>query len=351
MELEFKPDIAETQARWTAFWKGEHLERPLLSIVLPKPGVEPIEKPAYTAGADGDFEPVIDQLLAWAATHEFLGEAIPFFYLEFCPDHFSSLLGGDIQFLPNSSGTSWLVPFVDDWDAAEIKFQRDSFWWQRTAAFARALRARCDGKLLIAAPTLVAGLDCLAAIRGTQELMLDMALRPDKIKTALQAVNAAHTEILDALSVELGYDEFGSINRHGMYCRDKISVPQCDCSTMISPRMFQEFQVPCLVHEMQNLDAVEYHLDGPGALKHLPALCEIDEIDVIQWVPGSGEAEKKDWTELYQEIDTRGKGQILWVRDHDQIRHIWDEFQSRKLFFVTSASSVKEAEDLIRSFK
>ncbi len=60
MDLEFKPDFEETRQRWAAFWNGEKLDRPLVSIVIPKPGVEPVEKPPYTSGADGNFKPVID---------------------------------------------------------------------------------------------------------------------------------------------------------------------------------------------------------------------------------------------------------------------------------------------------
>ncbi len=26
-----------------------------------------------------------------------------------------------------------------------------------------------------------------------------------------------------------------------------------------------------------------FHLDGPGALKHLDALLELDELDAVQW--------------------------------------------------------------------
>ena len=350
MDLEFKPDFEEARQRWIAFWKGEKLDRPLVSVVVPKPGVEPVEKPPYASGADGNYKPVIDQLLAWARTHEFIGEAIPFFHVEFGPDHFSSLLGADLKFHPDSQGTSWCVPFIKDWDGAHIRFQPDCLWYKRTVEFIRALRARCDGKILLAGPTLVAGLDCLAAIRGVENLLMDLLLVPDKVKTALRDVCCAYEEILKALSAELGVEEYGSINRHGMYSPGKINIPQCDFSCMISPEMFEEFEVPSLVWESKLLDSVEYHLDGPGALVHLPTICKITDIDVIQWVPGSGEAEKKDWTELYEKIDSFGKGQILWG-DAERIKYLARKLRSRQLFFVTKARSRKEAESLLRELE
>ena len=87
--LEFKADFAAARRRWDEFWSGRN-GRPLLAAVLPKPGVTPVAAPDYAAGARGDFGPVIEQVLEWAATHEFLGEAIPFYYLEFAADHFAT---------------------------------------------------------------------------------------------------------------------------------------------------------------------------------------------------------------------------------------------------------------------
>ncbi len=346
MDLEFKPDFEDVRRRWAAFWQGKRLDRPVVAITVLKEGREPVAKPVYTSGADGNFGPVIDQLLVWANSYYFLGDYIPFHYLEFGPDHFSSLLGADLAFHPDSPNTSWCVPFVRDWDDADIRFRPDSFWWSRTREFIRELRRRCDGKLLIAAPTLVSGLDCLAAIRGQEALLLDVATVPDKIHRVLGLVNAAYRDILDALARELDYAGLGSITRHAMYSPGRISVPQCDFSCMISPAMFREFEVPCLLHETSLLDAAEYHLDGPGALRHLPALAQVPGIGVIQWQPGAGEAATGDWSELYRTIDGLGKGLIL-SGEKDRCRAWWENLSSRKLFFGIPASDRREADRIL----
>lgn len=344
MELEFKPDFDAVAERWEAFWRGEN-RRPLISAVIPRTGVIPVEKPRYAAGADGNFEPVIDQLLRWAETHEFLGEAIPFYYLEFAADHFASLLGADLVFQENEPG-GWAVPFVKDPAGEEIRFQPEGKWWRRTVEFAEALREKCDGKLLIASNTLVANLDALAAVRGAENLLMDMVENPDAVHRALEQVTKAHEEILAALGELLDYARCGSINRHGMYSCGRINVPQCDFSCMISPKMFREFALPYLREEMRHLDTVEYHLDGPGAIGHLDALCEIDELDVIQWMPGAGNAGNQDWSWLYRRIDSLGKGQIRYG-NAEQLRQLYQESRSRKLFFGLSAGSRAEAEDCL----
>lgn len=344
MELEFKKDFEAAVEQWARFWKGENT-RPTVSAILPKPGVAPVDKPGYASGAKEDFEPVIDQLLLWAETHEFLADAIPFYYLEFAADHFAALLGADLKFSETEPG-GWAVPFVGDLDHVEIHFDRDVYWWRRTVEFAEALRARCDGRLLIASNTLVSNLDALGVICGSENVLIAMLENPDAVHSALTQIDQAHEDILEALAELLDYPRFGSINRHGMYCAGRVNVPQCDFSCMISPDMFREFVVPYLRREMGRLDAVEYHLDGPDAIKHLEALCEIEELDLIQWVPGAGQGEQRDWSDLFDRIDALGKGQIHGGRP-SVVKELWQKYRSRKLFFSLQAQSRAEIDDCL----
>ena len=235
---------------------------------------------------------------------------------------------------------------MEDWDDEEIRFRREGKWWERTVAFARALRRRCDGRLMIASNTLVANLDALAALRGSQHLLMDMVTRPEAVHRALEQVTRVHREILDALAELLDYPTWGSINRHGMYSRGRINVPQCDSSCMIGPEMFREFVVPYLQEEMDHFDAVEYHLDGPGALKHLDALCGIEKLDIVQWVAGDGEPSTRDWTWLYGKIDALGKGQIR-SGNAEGARRLWGQVRRKKLFYQLSDTSRGEVEHCI----
>jgi 5-methyltetrahydrofolate--homocysteine methyltransferase len=344
MELEFKRDFEAAAEQWERFWRGENT-RSAVSAVLPKPGVTPVQKPGYASGMEGPFESVIEPLLAWAETHDFLAEAIPFYYLEFAADHFAALLGADLVFTPTEPG-GWAVPFIKDLGSAEIFFDREGRWWKRTVEFAQALRARCDGKLLISAPTLVANVDALAAMYGSQNLLLAMIDHPDAVHRALAQIDRAHEEILDAFDELLDYSHFGSITRHGMYSRGRASVPQCDFSCMIGQEMFRAFVFPYLRKEMQRLDGVEYHLDGPGAIQHLEALCEIEELDVIQWVAGAGRGEAEDWTWLFDRVDDLGKGQIRGGGPVEA-RQLWQKYRNRKLFFSLSAPSRDEVEECL----
>jgi hypothetical protein len=81
----------------------------------------------------------------------------------------------------------------------------------------------------------------------------------------------------------------------------------CDFICMISPKMFQDAILPSLYAEIQWLDHSIYHLDGPGALRHLDALLDLPELDGIQWVFGAGNEPARKWIDVYKRIQAAGK--------------------------------------------
>ena len=347
MELEFKPDFEHARQRWAQFWRGEST-RPLLWALRPKAGTEPVARPGCYQCAFGDIEPVIEQAIQWAATHEFLDGAIPGYQVTFAPDHFAALLGADLRHAEGSSATNWIQPFVEDWDDVQIRFQPEGKWWRRTAEVIERFRRRCDGRLIVYGTHLQGGLDCLVALRGAQGLLADLLDVPEKVFGALRQVDSALDDVRAAMAEALDVATFGSLNRFGMYSRGVIDVPQCDASCMVSEQMFERFALRSLAHEVEGLDASIYHLDGTGAIRHLEAICSLEKLDMIQWVPGAGQ-DDKDWSDLRRRIDELGKGQIY---QHGrltapEVKAVWQSFSSRKLYFRVSADVHDELKALL----
>lgn len=215
MELECKPDFEAVSERGTAFWRGES-PRPMLQAIQPKGGVDPIRKPRPYDCAFGDLDRIFAQVLGWAATNDFLADTIPFFQITFAPDHFAALLGAEIKHSEDGK-TNWVEPCLASLDDAEITFRRDGYWWRRTVECIERFRARCDGKLIITGTHLQGSLDCLVALYGTQNLLLDMVIAPDVVLRALGQVDQALVEVRAALADVLDVGTWGSLNRFGMY--------------------------------------------------------------------------------------------------------------------------------------
>jgi 5-methyltetrahydrofolate--homocysteine methyltransferase len=344
-----RDDFPGVQKKWDDFWEGRN-SGPLYSVIIPKDGQSTKPQPLYLSWFDGAFQETADAIARWYESCEFYGAAVPCFAQSFGADDFASLLGTDLsyrKFEDGSGGTSWPTRILDSLKDPNIRFHPEGKWWSRNVEFYHVLRERLGDTVMIAIPTLTAGLDALSALYGPENLLMDMMDESELVHHALDQINSAYTEITAAVTELFEVDIYGSITRHGMYSKGCITVPQCDFSCMISPEFFEEFAMQGLAHEFSFMNGGEYHLDGADALKHLNRLVQIPELDIIQWVPGAGNAAGKDWTDLYRRILSLGKGLILGS-SAENAPALLQKYRSKKLFItVWGIKTRMEAEDFL----
>jgi hypothetical protein len=156
--------------------------------------------------------------------------------------------------------------------------------------------------------------------------MLDFYDNPAGVHRAMGQILNAYNELIDEFIKILEFERYGGVTRHGFYADGIIGVPQCDFGFSIGREQFDEFAMPYLRQEIERLDAVEYHLDGPGNIKHTESICSIEKIGVVQWVAGTGN-ENKDWTALYRKIDALGKGLWLSASCPEMAVDLWKKYR------------------------
>ena len=295
--------LAEVQPYWEAYWRGDV---PMVVSAVPKSECDRVLQPPWGALRHQSVAEVGAQLLGWARSHDFAGGSVPGYAVSMSTGLVAQLVGAKLETCGDSAR---VIPCIEDLSTAEIRFDPESPLWQRFVSCAGELQEICGDEVMICAPCLGGNLDLLDGLRGTTELLLDLIDNPEGVHHCLRELDAVHQQLIARADGIFRVPELGKVNRHGMYCRGHLSIPQCDFSCMISPDMFREFGVPYLQKEMQRLVGVEYHLDGPDAICHLEAMCELPEVNLIQWVPGAGN-ERRDWTELFDRIDALGKGQL-----------------------------------------
>lgn len=138
IKLKYKPDFEEAYKYWEAFWQKQIIDRPCIVVTAPKDGCAQAPKPPYMAGSDGQYENAIKMFDEWAATTFFGAEAIPFFDITFGPDQFSAFLGAKIDYSSREFGTSWAIPFVEDWkEKPPLQLQADNPVWKEMLKFLR----------------------------------------------------------------------------------------------------------------------------------------------------------------------------------------------------------------------
>ena len=117
-----------------------------------------------------------------------------------------------------------------------------------------------------------------------------------------------YAQVFRRLSDAIAPAQRGSTNWMGIWRPEgDWYVTSADFGALIGPKDFEYIVLPAIEAELELLPASIYHLDGPGALRHLDRLLELDKLDGVQWVQGAGAPPPRAWLEVYKKIQRAGK--------------------------------------------
>jgi len=353
--LLYREDMDEVRQRLTTWWNGGDLGRPALQITAPRE--KPIEDIAalpeppgwmgHYSTADFDYRVNLAQR-ACLRTH-YLAEAVPYVAPDLAPNCLALYLGCRGVEMP---GTTWCEPCFEEPEEARFEVDPGNFHWQFTLRLTREMLRFGRGKLLLQFPDLIEGLDTLAAMRGTEKLLVDLLERPEWVHSCLRQITDRYFHYYDML-YDLMRDEVGG-SHFWAWAPGRMAKFQCDFSAMISPGMFAEFMVPVLTEMCERVSFCMYHWDGPGAIAHHDHLLSIPRLTMLQWTPGAGvePMEHPRWWPLYHKTVEAGKKVILvGISGTDSLRALKREFGPRlKQFMIgLSARSPEEANGIVEA--
>jgi hypothetical protein len=108
---------------------------------------------------------------------------------------------------------------------------------------------------------------------------------------------------------------------------------------------------PGVANECRFPDRSIYHLDSPGALRHLDSLLSIAELDAIQFVFGAGNKGFHKWVDVYRRIQATGKG-IQVTCAFDELPQVMETLDPRGLYLdVGGAPSHEAVEGALRELE
>jgi len=350
MPIDDIADWEERIARQDAFWQREIIDRPVVCVSVPR--VTPSHcAPTRTAHATArdrwmDAQFVAECALAEAMGRDYLGDALPIAWPNLGPDLFAAFLGCELEF---GDDTSWSVPCVKTWaDAATVRFSEESVYWKKLLEMTDALLQIGKGKFYTGLTDIHPGGDAIAALRGPEQLNLDLIEAVGEVKALLDHVNKTFARVYDFCYDKLVGAGQAVTTWCGIVSTRKWYVPSNDFSCMISPAMFDDVFLPGIIGECGHLEASIYHLDGPGALPHLDSLLQIEVLDAIQWVPGTGNGRASDWLGVYKKCQSAGKG-LQVTLDPDEVDLFMENLRPEGVWIALNGVADREdAEAIIR---
>jgi hypothetical protein len=349
--------LARALARHEAFWRGELEAGPLMWITAEQAKSGPVvPEPATEQELWTNVDYLMAATRAALARTFYAGDALPVFCPWLGPDQFAGWLGAELVLQPREF-TSWSKPFVNDWsEHPELRINPDNRWWRLYLHILKESARVGRGQWVTGFPDLHTGLDALSAIRGPGRLALDLAESPDRIHRALRQLTALWKEVVDTVAeIILPAGQGASNWTMGWSGRRFLCLGQNDYSCMISPAMFEEFCWPDNLACCRHVDVSIYHLDGPGAARHLPAILRLEPLQCVQWIQGASQPLPSEWLDLLRRIQAAGKSVQLYYGGthggHADLKRELDLLCSalnpNRLFIWATVASAVQAQDLV----
>ena len=321
----WKSNLEETKQRYINWWnhKGiilnmwEHFQegvQPHAEITPPAPAKDLSQKwfdPQWRA-----------EYLDWYVAHSSLkADILPVANTQLGPGSLAAILGGVFE---GGEDTIWIHPNPDFTD--EIVFNPEHPNWILHKELLKACKAKANGHYFVGMPDLMEGLDVLAALKGTDRVLLDTVMQPEILEQQMQQINDIYFKVFDELYDIIREGDEMAFCYFSSWAPGKMSKLQSDISTMISQDDYRRFVQPFIREQCQKIDYTLYHLDGVGAMHHLPALLEIEELNAIQWTPGVGEPQggSPKWYDLYKKILAGGKSVMACWVTLDELKPLLD---------------------------
>lgn len=299
-------DMERIETRYREYWARENHDRPLMDIRAPKEKKGKIPEYAGTLKERWlDTEYIVKRERILLENTYFAGDAVPQMNPNLGPDIFGAYFGCDLTF---GEHTSWASKHFEELSQVECsRLDRTNFWLQKTMELTEAMVEESRGDYMVGITDIHAGLDALVSLRGPEELCFDLYEEPELVKEKTFQLCERFKEVYTLLNGILMKKQKGNVNWMGIYHPEGWYVTSCDFMGMISEEMYREFVEPELREELAFLKNSIFHLDGPGALRHLDSLLAIPELKGIQWVYGAGQPTAAHWVPVLKKIQDAGK--------------------------------------------
>ena len=345
----WKPNLEETKKRYINWWnhKGiilnmwEHFQegvKPHADIPMP-PAPRDLNQKWFDPAWRADY-------LDWYVAHSSLmADMLPVANTQLGPGSLAAILGGVFE---GGEDTIWIHPnpnYTDD-----IVFNPNHPNYLLHKDLLKACKRKAQGHYYVGMPDLMEGLDVLAAIKGTDQVLLDTVMQPEVLEHQMQQINDIYFQVFDELYDIIREGDEMAFCYFSSWAPSKMSKLQSDISTMISVDDYRRFVQPFIREQCQKIDYTLYHLDGVGAMHHLDALLEIKELNAIQWTPGVGEPQggSPKWYDLYKKILAHGKSiMACWVT-LDELRPLLDNIGGDGVHLEMDFHNEQEVEQAIR---
>jgi hypothetical protein len=346
----------ETAGRFDAWWRCEVLDRPIVTIqVKPSRAYQgPVSTHATLRERKLDVDFTVRQQVAMLRQRDFVADSFPLYWPNIGPEVTATLYGCELEF---GEWSSWSTPIIHEMEQWErILHMRPDFqnpywqWIERATDLALELS---QGQFIVGITDLHGNYDVLAALRDPQMLCMDLVDIPELIDRLARHVSDGCNDAFNRSYAKVAAAGMGSSCWVPFYHRGPAYSPNCDFWCMVSGDVAENMVLPRIVQEMEPLQRSIFHLDGPGALRHLDLLLSVPEMHAIQWVYGDGHGPASEWMNVYRRIRKANRAVQVMATDMADALRVAEEIGPDGLWLWVHqpAETVAEVEEFLQTIK
>ena len=278
--------IEERIHRYTSWRERIPVMRPLIGLLW-EPDIPPLPEMLAGVGIGNEvtpddihpetFTPYVENWHLQDA--QLISDAIQPFSPAFGMPWVEAIAGCRVMAYP---GSLWAEPSLNSYDQRlPIEFDPDNPWLKVLISFTRELVKCSAGRFPIALPQMRGPLDTLAALRSPNQMCIDFLEAPEQVSRILGELTDLWIGIAEAVLAEIPPFHGGYCTRMKMWAPGKAITPQNDVSTLISPRMYQEFVSPWDQEIFGRFPFHSFHLHSTE-YRHIDTLLGSPQLTAIQ---------------------------------------------------------------------
>ena len=272
--------------RHMAFWAMEEVDKPLLSVGTYQPTQRrqpfqladgsPVQEGALLLPERVDAKRLTAHIghPSTAISGDFIRGSAPY---DLCWNE--AIVGCPIRW---QSGHVWSEPFWDNLnDVERLRVTSNNPWLNKLLEITHLLVERAEERYPVCQPLLRGPIDIASAVLGDERVCWAMADEPAQFKELLEVCTDVFITVARAWSdasppFQSGYCEYG------IWAPGTVVRLQADNAALLSPRMYQDFLLPCDERICAAFDYPLIHTHSGGLCIMADALLELERISAIQ---------------------------------------------------------------------
>lgn len=177
----------------------------------------------------------------------------------------------------------WAKPFDKEYKVLKkIDYNLENPWLSKLIDLHKFLIDISYDRFPISLPVMHGPLDILSAFQGPEKLCLEIYDRPEDVKLSTENLKNIWIEVAKQLMDITPPYYSGWFTRMNIYLRSRCATPQSDFTSLISEKMYREFELEIDKDIMKNIPSQTYHTHSTSwhVLKDISQIPNLQSLQV-----------------------------------------------------------------------